>query len=958
MAMKQFTYALLLACCLTAPPLRAQYWKRVFDAPGQQEWPRGVTALPDGGCVFVGSKHTPATGWDITLTRLDAAGKVVWQRMIAGPTDDQGETVRITQDGQLMVLANSYESATANVQVTLNKVATATGNAIWSRSYGSNEEDLPRDLLELANGDWAVTGASRSSNTQSRAFIFRTDPQGQLRWFNYYSPSIANEALIALCALPDGNIVAAGGSNVFQDYSNGIIVKAGPDGAQIFKQVLDYGKGEYLSGIFSLPGGRLLGTGLQQLNNQFDGLLVRFDANGMPIDSHLTPRRPIYEAVQFAPDSIAVVGAYNAFSKAYFQVADTSGRPGRSIDFFTQQVTIAFSVAPISGGNGFFVTADEAPALFATSERSLIYKMSPLGHTDEYFIEGRVTSDEDGDCAYTPDEQPLKNWTVQALGSNGAVWVANTDADGHYTLTVPFDSFEVSVIPPNPAWQTCGPYWVTLPATGATVQQDISVLSLGTYASLSIDIGAVALRYSAPNPLTIELRNNGITAADSVTVRFSYDPNKAKVVGATLADTLRLAPDTLLFKIPPGVLNPEQSFSFVVAVELLSASTPNATYQFRADASAKNDLLESWEGAAIQVKGRCEGDSVVFELKNTGADMQDALEYIVIEDNIMGRVAPFQLPEGGVKTIKLPANGSTWRLVAPQEAGFPYGKFSTHAVEACIKPGSSEPVSTGYIGQFPEADAAPQTAIYTATVLETMGLAYKTAFPMGCGDEHRVAPGTELEYQIGFEMPDTLGATAILDTLPDALDSGSFTAGTASTPYRYQLTSTPDGLNIVRFWWDTDRPSRGFIRYRLRQRAGVLLGTAIRNQATVYALNPRGEVVFSNTNPVEHLIDTGGCLRIVALETPETPGNREWAVFPNPSTGLVSFQFTSEINAPQKVYLRILDVAGATILESTCQGARPTLDLSALPAGLYFIQLIAYHNNQPKRYPPLKLTLL
>lgn len=936
--MKQLMYTLLLGCCLTAPPLQAQYWKRVLDTPGQNEWPRGIAALPDGGCVFVGSKHDPATDWDITITRLNSTGNMVWTRTIATPNVEQGHKIQTTSDGQLMVLAKAYESATAKEQIQLTKIETATGNPIWSRSYGSNEDDVPGDLIELPDGDWAVSGASRTSGTQSRAFMFRTDPQGQLRWFNYYSPSVANEALVSLKILPDGSLVAVGGSDVFKNYSNGIVVKAKADGTQVFKQTLDYGKGEYLSDIFPLANGRLFCTGMQQGNGVIKGLLVRMEANGMAIDTHMT-QRPIYDAVQFAPDSIAMVGAYHAFDGAYFQVADTSGRPGRSYDLFTRNVTIAFAVATTADNNGFFVTTDEAPVVFATSERSILYKMSRLGRTDEYFIEGRVTHDADGDCTYTQGESPLEGWTVQATGSNDSIWVATTDADGRYTITVPFDSFIVSVLPPTLAWQSCGPYWVTLPSGGNTVQQDISALPLGEYASLSIDIGAVALRNGLPNPLTVEVRNNGITAADSATVKFSYDPKKARVVGASLMDSLRLAPDTLLFRIPPGALAPEQAFSFVVSVELLPTSIPNQTYQFRADAAAKNDLLQTWEGAIIQVKGRCEGDSVAFDLKNIGSVMQEALEYVVIEDNVMGRAAPFQLPKDGVKTIKFPANGSTWRLVAPQEEGFPFGKFSTHAIEGCLKPGSGDPISTGFIGQFPEADAAPQTAIYTATVLEIEGMTYKTAFPMGCGDEHRLAPDTELEYQIGFELPDSVRATTILDTLPSALDPSSFAAGTSSAPYRHEVTTTPDGLTVVRFWWDTLQPQKGFVRFRIRHRQGIAMGTPLLNKATVYGITQNSYVVFSETNPVEHRIDTGGCLRILSAALPEPAQNHTWIAFPNPTTGLVSFQYISQEPQRDPIHLTIVNVAGVLMQKSTLQGPLPTLDVANYPPGLYFVFL-------------------
>jgi len=952
----------MLLLCGQYTGIQAQNWRRILDTPGH-EWPRGVLALPDGGCIVVGSVEVASSNqWDITVVRLGATGNIVWQKQIGTPFDDHGEDIEATSDGQFVVAARTYESVAGNFQIRLFKMDPATGNTLWDRSFGGSDSDYPGDLIVLSNGDLAVTGASRVDNTlqmdtTSRAFILRTNATGQTLWFKYYSASNANELLLSIRELSDGNLMAAGGSHVFTDSADILLVKVSAAGDQIFRRSIPYNQGEWLTNIVPLPGGRLLGAGVQQRLGSFSGLYVRFNAEGVPIDTHLAPQRPVFHLTQFAPDSIAVTGGRNAFGGAFFQIADTAGVPGRIKDFYSLNTTIGQAIAAVPGG-GFFVLADEAPAILRTSERVIVYKSSANGVTDENFIQGQLVRDDDGNCEPTPGEQPLANWGVQATSSTGQQFFATTDDFGRYTLTVSAETFAVAAVAPSGLWQSCGPFLVDITSNGQTIQQDIAVIAQGEYAALVVDIGTAVLAFGRPNPLNIQLMNRGNMTADGVTVRFSYNPQKARIQSVSLADTLRLAPDTLLFRIPAGALAPEKTYSFTVTMALLTTSNTGQTYQFRADVSAKNDLLEAWQGPVIQVKGSCEDDSVVFRIINRGSDMPQTLEYIVIEDNVMGRAVPFQLPGGGQKTIKLPANGSTWRLIAPQAEGFPNGRFSTNAVEGCAKtPG----FSTGFVMQYPESDAAPQTAIFSGRPLENGPPVLKTAWPLGCGEEHRIAPETALEYQIRFPLPDTAQLIQILDTLPAALDPASFVAGAAHQPYGYSIGTTPEGQSVVRFGWihpQNQVNQEGFVRFRLHQRPNNPPGTVVANRATVYTVTNKQTNNTESSNRIQHLIDTIGCLRMVAVEMPEAVQKQTWKVYPNPAAGWVTIESKyPDIQEADALKIIMTDLAGSIIFETTTAGTTAQLEVGNLLSGLYFIHLTTIDHHKEKRYAPMKLVI-
>ena len=104
----------------------------------------------------------------------------------------------------------------------------------------------------------------------------------------------------------------------------------------------------------------------------------------------------------------------------------------------------------------------------------------------------------------------------------------------------------------------------------------------------------------------------------------------------------------------------------------------------------------------------CDGDSVRFTIRNSGATaMQQALDFIIVDDHVITRSGVFQLPPNNTHEETVPADGSTWRLIAEQEPGYPFGPQKPAAgVEAC----TNNPVggfSMGMLNLFPYYSGYP-----------------------------------------------------------------------------------------------------------------------------------------------------------------------------------------------------------------------------------------------------------
>lgn len=153
----------------------------------------------------------------------------------------------------------------------------------------------------------------------------------------------------------------------------------------------------------------------------------------------------------------------------------------------------------------------------------------------------------------------------------------------------------------------------------------------------------------------------------------------------------------------------------------------------------------------------------------------------------------------------------------------------------------------------------------------------------------------------------------------------------------YELISMPLPDDSTTIWFDVDIP------YDLSGWAvldscgdpthGVLVRPAI------FVTNGLG--IDQGSDTYSNVILDQFCLdgTLVGTETPNrTPDLR---IFPNPNTGIFTVEL-SEPAAPGTVF-RVVGVTGQTLLEQAAQPglATQTVDAGALPAGLYFLQVVA-----------------
>jgi hypothetical protein len=327
-----------------------------------------------------------------------------------------------------------------------------------------------------------------------------------------------------------------------------------------------------------------------------------------------------------------------------------------------------------------------------------------------------------------------------------------------------------------------------------------------------------------------------------------------------------------------------------------------------------------------------------FGGKNTGPVPTQNLEYIVIEDIIINRKGPFQLGPQDSMIIKVPANGSTWRLEAEQEPGNPVNQFPSVTIEACGQ-NSQGSISIGFLSQFGEDDGDPFVSVDCQDNRGSYDPNDKKGFPLGYGADHLIPPGQPLEYLIRFQNTgtDTAFRVIIRDTLSKWLDPRSLRPGVASHPYRFELGQ--DGAMAFIFNQimlpdsNVNEPaSHGFVKFSVQQQPNTPLNTLILNEAAIY-FDFNAPII---TNQTRHKVGIN-FVKSDVLNPSKSGHYAPLTLSPNPATTPAAFWLSGvELSNGQ---FELYDGLGRLLLRQNTFGQRIDLPQNKLTRGIYLFKV-------------------
>jgi hypothetical protein len=940
----------------------AQGWENTFGGSVEDNAYSAIQTL-DGGYALLGfSESTSSVGTNVIFIKTDANGQEQWRESFGGIGDDKGYEVVQNSDGTYIIVGQTSSMGNGEDDVLLIKVGTE-GKELWRKAYGGAFNDRGFSITIAKDGGYILTGRTELINNESaNVLLIRTDSSGNIIWEkNFGGDNIdVGESVIETS---EGDIIVVGQTKSFATpnpaspnapSADVYFIKTNAAGETLVEETYGNLEQDIAFDVLETAQGNFALTGVT--TNNSDVYLLMLDKEGKELWSKSYGGifdEIGYSITQAADGGFAIAGFKTVTptsSQVYIIKTDNQGTLEWERLFGSSSgQDIGRSIATTSDG-GYIIAGNydvntDPNSLLPLYDMYLI-KTNKQGNIFQNIIQGTVHRDLNTNCEKDAGEKILKDWLVR-LRKGEEVFYATTDDNGNYSISVENGNYNVGLIVLNSAWEVCQNYNISF------TEPDTMQLNFATRSTvencpvLVVDVSTAVLEPCKSTNYTINICNRGIEAAQNTYVDVQFD-DYLTVNFSTLPWTNHVGN---IYRFDIGDLLIEECGAFEVNVTLSCDAIIGQAHCVEAYAHPDPICVPPpplWDGASIKVEGDCIGDSVRFIIKNIGnGNILSPLSFIVVQDEILYRnfSGTIELTSQEADTLYIPATSVTYRVIAEQPPGHPYGETASAAVEGCP---FGQPFNTGFLTAFSNADALPFYSVDCRENKLIAGRADMTPSPKGVGTDHKITNKDDLEFHIYFQNTgsDTVKQVIIKDTISSALDISTLVPGASSHPYDFEVSGTGvliltfSNINLLPKSLDADH-SFGFVKFKISQKTDNPAGMTIDNQATIhfdlgapFLSNPTFHTIGGET--IEEFIEI-----MTDVENVYVP-NLEVKIMPNPfdaQTGTIIELIGLSNN--QRIQFSLFDVAGRIVDQQ--QFDRPKFEFypKQLPQGMYIYTIEA-----------------
>ncbi len=189
----------------------------------------------DGGYAILGATFSyGAGGYDVYLLKLDSLGDTLWSKTFGGSEADYGYDIQETVDGGLILVGATQSQGAGGKDVYLAKTD-SVGTMLWTRTFGGASDDDGRSVRQTDDGGYVVAGTTQSYGPGlTDLYLIKTNANGDTLWTRAYG-SVSGETGSAVRITPDGGYIAVGTTGGFgSGYSSLYAVRTDADGDSVW----------------------------------------------------------------------------------------------------------------------------------------------------------------------------------------------------------------------------------------------------------------------------------------------------------------------------------------------------------------------------------------------------------------------------------------------------------------------------------------------------------------------------------------------------------------------------------------------------------------------------------------------------------------------------------------------------------------------------------------------------
>lgn len=237
-----------------------QHLQTKVSGSANVDWAYELIRTPGKGYAFVGTTNGSGNGgYDVYFGKLDSLLNVEWIKTIGGSDWDLAYSLDLTQDSGYILAGETYSFGAGEKDMYLVRL-NATGDTLWTRTYGGAEDDWAKEVITLHDGGFAVLGTTESFGAgKEDYYLVRTDGYGDTVWTKTYGDTTYDSGS-SLVQLADSNIVMLGTSDSpmsFADLKDFWALKVDTNGVEIWNKFFGTPGDEYGEAVTPIGTGHI-----------------------------------------------------------------------------------------------------------------------------------------------------------------------------------------------------------------------------------------------------------------------------------------------------------------------------------------------------------------------------------------------------------------------------------------------------------------------------------------------------------------------------------------------------------------------------------------------------------------------------------------------------------------------------------------------------------------------------
>jgi len=189
-------------------------WQYTYATP-LNESVKYIEQTTDGGFIAAGFQSDTFGFNNSLVLKIDAAGNYVWHKSIGGADNDYASMIKQMPGSNLILTADTKSTGAGGYDISLTKMD-ANGTIIWQYTYGDSLNNGCQGIYYTSDNHFISFGETEISPASPfDMFMEKIDTNGVSIWKKYYGNAGTTDACFSVCETPEAGFMLTGYSNSY-----------------------------------------------------------------------------------------------------------------------------------------------------------------------------------------------------------------------------------------------------------------------------------------------------------------------------------------------------------------------------------------------------------------------------------------------------------------------------------------------------------------------------------------------------------------------------------------------------------------------------------------------------------------------------------------------------------------------------------------------------------------------